>query len=221
MEMRLDLDIVRILLVERTRLLRDALASVLSGEDGMEVVAAVDGLDKLVPFARQLHPDVAIVDVDLLTGPGLGAVEALTGTVPGCAVLVLADPDGTGPVRAAWDAHVRAFVSTETSPGRLAECIRRTACGERVIDPALAVAAMRAPRNPLTAREREVLGSVALGLPSTEIADRLCLTKGTVCNYVSTIIRNAGARNRLEAVRIAEECGWLPESGRPVPTRSR
>ena len=213
--------IVRVLLVERTMLLRRALADVLSGEDGLDVVAAIGELDKLVAVAGQVDPDVAIVHGELLTGAGLATVAELTDAHPRCAVLVLARPDGAGTVRAAWDAHVRAIVSTEASPGRLACCVRRVASGERVIDPAVAVAALRAPRNPLTAREREVLGSIASGLPSAEIADRLCLTKGTLCNYVSTIIRKTGARNRLEAVRIAEERGWLAESGRQVPTRSR
>jgi two-component system response regulator DesR len=81
--------------------------------------------------------------------------------------------------------------------------------GERVIDPTLAVAALRAPRNPLTRREREVLRVAALGTPCADVAGRLHLSVGTVRNYMSTIMRKTGGRNRLEAVRMAEEAGWL------------
>ena len=101
------------------------------------------------------------------------------------------------------------LISKDAPPSRLADGIRRVARGERVIDPALAVAALRAPRNPLTMRELEVLRVLAMGLPSAEIAAKLDLRIGTVCNYVSTIIRKTGARNRVEAVRIAGESGWL------------
>jgi two-component system response regulator DesR len=106
-------------------------------------------------------------------------------------------------------AQVRGLVGKDALPSRLADCIRRIAKGERIIDPSLAVVALRAPRNPLTTREREVLDIMAAGLPSAEIAAQLDISAGTVGNYISTIIRKTGARNRLEAVRIAEEAGWL------------
>ena len=65
------------------------------------------------------------------------------------------------------------------------------------------------PRNPLTPRELDVLSIVASGVPLQEAAAKLHLTPGTVRNYISVILRKTGARNRLEAVRIAEEAGWL------------
>ena len=79
-----------------------------------------------------------------------------------------------------------------------------------MIDPALAVAAWSAPRNPLSKRECEILRATAQGLTSVEIADALHLSAGTVRNYLSSIKRKIGARTRLEAVRIATEAGWLP-----------
>jgi two-component system, NarL family, response regulator DesR len=81
--------------------------------------------------------------------------------------------------------------------------------GERVIDPTRAHAVLRPPRNPLTRREFEVLRAAASGTPSSEIATRLGLSAGTVRNYVSSILGKLGARNRLEAVRIAQQSGWL------------
>lgn len=204
-----DAEPIRILLVERMSLLRGALASVLSAEDDLDVPAAIANIEEVVPLARAVRPDVAVIDIDLLTGCGFAVAQQLSDVVPDCATLVLADPESPSVLRTALDTHVQGFVGKDALPGRLADCIRRVVKGERVIDPILAVAALRAPRNPLTPREREVLGVMALGLPSAEIAARLHLSIGTVCNYISTIIRKTGARNRLEAVRIAEDTGWF------------
>ncbi|MFD0890632.1 response regulator transcription factor, partial [Streptosporangium algeriense] len=93
--------------------------------------------------------------------------------------------------------------------GELAECVRRVAAGERVIDAELAVAALHARENPLTARELEVLKVAAEGEPVNEIAKRLFLSGGTVRNYLSRILAKMGARTRVEAVTIAQEAGWL------------
>jgi two-component system response regulator DesR len=213
--------VIRILLVERMSLLREALAAVLSTEDDLEVSAAIAGVDGAGAVGHDVKPDVAVIDVDPPGRPGLTVVQELADALPGCAILMLADPDSPGTVWAALDQHVCSCVSKDALPSRLAECIRRVAAGERVIDPTLAVAALRAPRNPLTAREREVLAIMASGAPSAEIAHRLRLSTGTVCNYISTIIHKTGARNRLEAVRIAGESGWLSEPGHHAPTRSR
>ena len=69
---------------------------------------------------------------------------------------------------------------------------------------------MAAPRSPLSPRELNVLSVAASGVPSTEVAAELHLSTGTVRNYISAILRKTGARNRLEAVRLAEGAGWLP-----------
>lgn len=201
--------VVRVLLIERMNLLRGALALVLSAEGDLDVSAAVADIAEAVPIAKAVRPDVAVVDIDLLPGCGSAGVQQLADALPGCPTLVLADLGSPHHLRIALATQVDGLVSKDALPGRLADCIRRVARGERVIDPTLAVAALRAPRNPFTAREREVLVILALGLPSAEIAARLNLQIGTVGNYVSTIMRKTGARNRLEAVRIAEDSGWI------------
>ncbi|GFJ94478.1 response regulator transcription factor [Phytohabitans rumicis] len=87
--------------------------------------------------------------------------------------------------------------------------VRSVAAGHRVIDPVVAAAVLNPPLNPLTERERQVLRAAAEGLPAREIADRLYLAHGTVRNRMSAILRKTGARNRLEAIRRAQERGWL------------
>src|SRR2546429_485479 len=105
---------------------------------------------------------------------------------------------------------IRGLIGKDTRPGPLAVSIRRVAQGERVVDPALVSAAVQARPDPFTPRERDVLRVMALGLPSAEIARQLGIAKGTVDQYVSTILRKTGTRNRLEAVHTAQESGWLP-----------
>jgi two-component system response regulator DesR len=97
----------------------------------------------------------------------------------------------------------------DAPPAQLADAIRRVAAGERVIDPQLAVAAITDRQNPLSPREIEVLRTAADGADLSEIASMLYLTKGTVRNYLGAIVTKLDARNRLDAVRIATEAGWL------------
>ena len=101
------------------------------------------------------------------------------------------------------------FVVKDCPPEQLAAAIRRVAAGERVVDPALAASALADGASPLTARERDVLVAARSGGTVSDIAEKLYLSDGTVRNYLSGAIAKAGARNRAEAVRTADELGWL------------
>src|SRR5262245_61631627 len=98
---------------------------------------------------------------------------------------------------------------TRPDDEELAAAIRRVAAGERVVDPALAAASLAAGISPLTARERDVLVAARPGATVVEIAGKLCLSEGTVRNYLSSAIARTGTRNRAEAVRTADQNGWL------------
>jgi len=124
-------------------------------------------------------------------------------------MLMLLDVEASGAVHGELETRVPGFIGKDTAPAQLAQYIRRVADGERVIDPALAVAAWSVPRNPLTRREREILRVAAEGRTSLEIANQLHLSVGTVRNYLSSVMRRTGARSRLEAIRIATDRGWL------------
>ena len=196
----------RILLAQKKSLYRAALATVLSYEEDMQVVAETTRMEEVFSFARAVRPDIAVIDLDLLIDADLGR---LAEAMPDCAILVLAGPSLTEAVHDALDKYVLGFIGTDTAPAQLTDYLRRVAAGERVIDPALAVAALCAPQNPLTERERDVLRIASRGFSSAEIAARLHLSAGTVRNYLSASMRKTGARNRLEAFRIAEASGWL------------
>lgn len=81
--------------------------------------------------------------------------------------------------------------------------------GERVIEPGLAIAVLSAGDNPLTARERETFTASTDGDTIEGIAQKLCLSEGTVRNYLSSAIKRLGVRNRVEAAKVAERKGWL------------
>jgi two-component system response regulator DesR len=107
------------------------------------------------------------------------------------------------------EAGATGFVVKDGPADQLAVSIRRAVAGERVIDTALAAAALSDGSNPLTPRERDVLHAASGGATIATIATSMFLSQGTVRNYLSSAIRKTGARNRLEAVPTAEQHGWL------------
>jgi two-component system response regulator DesR len=202
--------VIRILLVEETGLWRKALATFLSAQDDFDVVAELAHARDAVSLAVTARPDVVMVDIGPLTEDEQAAVGREIARFPlDCAVVLLADPALPAAVRGLLGPHISGLFSKDSGPDALARCIRRTAAGERVIDPTLAVGALCGPANPLTAREREVLRVAASGVPSREIAACLHLSVGTVRNYLSVIMQKVGGRNRMEACRAAESAGWL------------
>jgi two-component system response regulator DesR len=140
---------------------------------------------------------------------GLTAAAQLAELLPSCRVLILTTFGRPGYLRRAMESGAVGFLLKDAPAGQLASAIRRTAAGERVVDPSLALAALGEGANPLTDREREVLAVAARGASIAEIAAQLFLSEGTVRNYLSTAIQKLNARNRVEAARIAEEKGWL------------
>jgi two-component system response regulator DesR len=201
--------VIRILLAEDQGMVRGALATLLNLEPDIEVVSQVSDGDHVVPEALRTGPDVALLDIEMPGLDGLAAAAALRTAKPECRVLILTTFGRPGYLRRAMDAGVRGFLVKDGPVEELAHAIRRVLAGERVIDPKLAVAALSAGNNPLSPRERDVLGATTDGSTATDIALRLHLSEGTVRNYLSSAIQKTGARNRLEAARVATENGWL------------
>lgn len=201
---------IRIMIVEEMGLLRGALRAVLSNEDDFEVVADLPSGADVAVVATRTHPDVALIALETSASDMLAVVRALLAERPDCAVLALSRQRSSDMLQQALLAGVRGFVDKDIPPAELVGLIRTVARGERVVDAAAAVAALRpGPHGPLTPREREVLRAAAKGLPAKEIARTLYLAHGTVRNHLSVILRKTGARNRMEAIRRAQQEGWL------------
>jgi two-component system, NarL family, response regulator DesR len=201
--------VIRVLLAEDMRILADTLAAVLGLESDIEVVAQVADGDAIVPATLAYRPDVALLDIDLPGTDGLTAAARLHEQCPQCRVLILTVLGRPGNLRRALAAGVLGFLPKETPSGQLVDAIRRVAAGEKVIDPHLAVAALEVADNPLSPREVEVLRRFGGGAGPAEIAAAMFLSYGTVRNYLASAVTKLGARNRVDAVRIAAEAGWL------------
>jgi two-component system, NarL family, response regulator DesR len=200
---------IRLLLADDQELIRSALAALLGLQEDFEVVAAVGRGDEVVAAAQQHHPDVALLDIDMPGIDGLAAAGVLAQQVPRCRSLILTTFGRPGYLRRAMESGACGFVVKDAPPEQLADAIRRVAAGERVVDPALAAATLASGASPLTARERDVLVAARPGATVAEIARQLFLSEGTVRNYLSAAIAKAGVRNRAEAVRAADDRGWL------------
>lgn len=190
-------------------MVRGALVALLSYEEDIEVVAELERGDEIVPTALAQQPDVAVIDIDLPGVDGLTAAQELREKLPECRTLILTSLGRPGNLRRALAARAQGFLMKDAPPAYLADGIRRVARGERVVDTELAVAALDTAENPLTPREVDVLRIAAEGASVQEIASRLFLSAGTVRNYLSVIINKTGARNRIDAIRMARDAGWL------------
>lgn len=200
---------IRLLLADDQQLVRSALAALLELDDAFEVVAQVGRGDEVVATAREHQAEVALLDIEMPGLDGLAAAAALAQEVPQCRVIILTTFGRPGYLRRAMESGALGFVVKDAPAEQLADAVRRVAAGERVVDPALAAATLAGGASPLTGRERDVLVAARSGATVADIAGKLFLSEGTVRNYLSAAIAKTGVRNRVEAVRVADERGWL------------
>ncbi len=200
---------VRVLLAEDQAMVRGALAALLALEEDIEIVAEASRGDEVVPAVLDALPDVTLLDIEMPGGDGLSAAAALRERLPSCHVIILTTFGRAGYLKRAMESGAAGFLLKDAPASELATAIRRVMAGERVVDPGLAAAALSEGESPLTDREREVLAVSANGATIEDVARKLYLSEGTVRNYLSTAIKKLGARNRVEAARLAERKGWL------------
>jgi len=200
---------IRLLLADDQALVRGALAALLDLEPDLSVVAEVGRGDAVVAAATEHAPDVALLDVEMPGLDGIAATRDLKLALPAVRVLVVTTFGRPGYLRRALRAGADGFVVKDTPARQLADAVRRVHQGLRVVDPVLAADSLVAGESPLTARETDVLRAARGGSSVASIAGQLFLTEGTVRNHLSAAIGKTGAVNRTEAVRIADDNGWL------------
>lgn len=201
---------IKLLLAEDVKMLRAALVALLEFEEDLDVVADVERGDEIVKAALATGPDVAIIDIDLPGLDGLTAAADMHTRLPSCRNLILTSFGRPGTLRRALEAHVSGFILKDAPPATLVAAVRDIHAGRRVIDPQLAMATWESPENPLSRRETEILRMAARGADPGDIAAHLYLSHGTVRNYLTAIVMKLNARNRVDAIRIASEAGWIP-----------
>ncbi|MDS0136190.1 MULTISPECIES: response regulator transcription factor [unclassified Amycolatopsis] len=200
---------IKVLVAEDMHIVRSALVALLRLEPDIEVVAEVASGTEILPAARASEAHVAIIDIDLPGKDGLTAAGELREQLPRCRTLILTGLGRPGTLRRALDARVSGFLLKDAPPGELAHAVRGVAAGRRMVDGDLALAAWDSDDCPLTGRELDVLRLTSQGYGTVEVAARLYLSAGTVRNYLTTVVSKLGARNRVDAIRRAQESGWI------------
>ncbi len=200
---------IRVLLADDQALVRGAFAAMLGLEADIEVVAEVSSGDEVVSAALRARPDVALLDVQMPGRDGLSAAGDLRAALPSCKVIVCTTFGRPGYLARAMAAGAAGFVVKDAKPEQLVDAVRRVHVGLRVVDPVLAAESLANGRSPLTDRERDVLACAKDGGTVSDLAKALHLSEGTVRNHLSSAIGKTGARTRAEAVRFAEDGGWL------------
>jgi len=199
---------IKILIAEDQRLLRGALASLLDLEDDIQVVGqASDGAEAL-ELIFKLQPDICLMDIEMPQLSGLDVAEKIKAQELPCRVIILTTFARPGYFERAIKANIHGYLLKDEPSERLAEAIRRVMAGHREVSPELIFGSLH-NENPLTAREIDILKLAAQGQSAADIAKSLHLSHGTVRNYISEIINKLESKNRIEAVRIAEDKGWI------------
>jgi two-component system response regulator DesR len=199
----------RILIAEDQAMVREAIAGLLDLEDDFEVVAQVGRGDEVLAAARASRADVALLDIEMPGASGLDVLARLAAQQPDCRILILTTFGRPGYLRRAMEGGAAGFLLKDAPIAELSSAIRRAMAGERVVDPGLAAAALSEGASPLTRREQEVLVASREHATVAQVAAALHLSPGTTRNHLSAIMGKLGAHSRIEALRIAEERGWL------------
>ncbi|HEX3829431.1 MAG TPA: DNA-binding response regulator [Sporichthyaceae bacterium] len=200
---------IRVLIAEGIALYAGALHTMLSAERDMDVVATVLTDSDLASAATRTRADIALLDLDTPGRDGLGLCRQLSRGAPHSKVIAMTGMNLPLALQQELRAHAHGLVNKHSVSAVLVDCIRRVAGGERVVDSRFTIDTPRSSAHTLTLRELELLRHAASGNSVRELAEKLSLSQGTVRNYLSRIMTKLGARNRIEAIRIARDAGWL------------
>ncbi|MCR6105614.1 response regulator transcription factor [Salipaludibacillus agaradhaerens] len=199
---------IKIVLAEDQQMLRGALGLLLNLEKDMDVVGQASDGEEALSLIHKLNPDVCLLDIEMPLKSGLQVAESLKRDGHPCKVIILTTFARPGYFERAIEADVFGYLLKDGPSEELAEAIRNVMKGKREIAPEL-VFVQSKQKNPLTDREQEILTCVREGKTVKEISKTLYLSNGTVRNYISEAIAKLETKNRMEAVKVAEEKGWI------------
>jgi two-component system, NarL family, response regulator DesR len=200
--------VIKVLIAEDQAMVLGALGALLDIEPDLEVVAQAPSGSEALKAALTLRPDVVVTDIEMPGLSGLELANELRRRGSSARIIILTTFARPGYLRRALEAGASGYLLKDAPSHRLADAIRRVHGGGRAVDPELAAEAW-SESDPLTDRERQVLRLAAEGEAGAEIAEKLELSEGTVRNYLSEAISKLGAKNRVEAARVARVKGWL------------
>jgi two-component system response regulator DesR len=204
-----DSEQITIVVADDQAMLRGALAALLELEPDLRVVGVASDGEEAVRVVAETNPEVCLMDIQMPGMDGIAATRAVRAANDGTRVLIVTTFARPGYLRAALDAGASGFVVKDAPVEQLADAVRRVHAGLRVVDPALAEASLFEGANPLSEREQQVLRLAADGRSAAVIASEVFLSPGTVRNNLSAAIGKVGASNRAQAVRMAQDKGWI------------
>jgi DNA-binding NarL/FixJ family response regulator len=210
---------IRVLVADDQELVRTGLRMILDAQPGIQVVGEATNGREAVSLAQELRPDVCLFDIRMPELNGLEATHALAGPAveDPLAVVVITTFDLDEYVHGALKAGARGFLLKDAGPELLTQAVHAAANGEALIAPSVTVRLLaafaelrtseplRQPIEPLTAREEEVMVTVARGLTNAEIASELRISLSTVKTHLASLMNKLGARNRVEIAMWAYE----------------
>lgn len=206
---------VRVLIADDHPLFREGVAHSLAAEPDLTVVGQAASGEEALRLARDLLPDVALLDIAMPGRGGLAASSEIAIACPATKVVMLTVSEHEDDLLAAFKAGARGYALKGVSARELANIIRAVAGGEVYVSPSLAAGMLVEltrsrppdPLNELTGREREVLRLVAEGLTNREIGERLHLAEKTVKHYMTNVLGKLHVRSRVEAALLAVRRG--------------
>jgi two-component system response regulator DesR len=199
---------IDVLLFDELQLSRIALTALLEQREDIRITGTAATIPAALEFAERHRPDIVVVSFDGGDDEKIDIAEKISG-LPGCRTLLLATRFTRSTLRRVYGSGIGGIVRRSDSPRRFFEAIELIHQGERAFDAESTVAALVNEDCPLSPRQLSVLEYLSRGETVVEIARRMCLSEGTVRNYVSSVVARLGARNRIDAVRIAQESHWM------------
>jgi NarL family two-component system response regulator LiaR len=199
------------LIVDDHELLRRGLATFLEQAGDLEVVGQAGGGTEGMQLARQLHPDVVLMDLVMDDGDGIAAIRAIKAEMPETQIIALTSHHGEDLVLQALQAGAISYLLKDIGAKDLANAIRAAKAGRPTLAPQAASAVIKRgtaqqrprPRQELTSRELEVLQLMVRGLSNQQIAQHLVVSRATANFHVSSILSKLGVHSRTKAVAVA------------------
>jgi DNA-binding NarL/FixJ family response regulator len=203
---------IRLLIADDHPIVRDGLRGMFAGDPDFEVLGEAGDGAQAVELARALDPDVILMDLRMPRMDGVAAIKELARLGIAARVLVLTTYDTDRDVLPAIEAGATGYLLKDTGRDELVRAVRTAARGEAVLSPSVAtrlLGQVRAPADPLSARELEVLQLIAGGATNREVATRLFISEATVKSHVLHIYTKLGVNDRAAAVAVAFRRGLL------------
>lgn len=199
---------MKVVIAEDQGMLRSAVSRLLSMEPDIEIVGEADNGEQAIELIRKLSPDIAVLDIEMPLLSGLDVAEMLKSEGSSCRTVIVTTFAKSGYYQRAVKAGVRGYLLKDAPVSELAISLRKIYKGGRVFSPHLTFSIYE-ELNPLTNRERELLSYLKDGYSVHEISKRLYLSPGTIRNYISEILQKLEAKNRIDAIAIAFNKGWI------------